>query len=135
MIKKQDQEKEERYAMAGWHLDPKITVGALIAAVLALGSVVGGVVTMREGVKANADKIVEQQQRHQEALEAERDLTNQQIRALTQRVNQTANRMNRLESRLDTNLRDIKVSIDKGFSEVRSDVKYLMRNSGGSPQE
>lgn len=135
MIKKTNETDDKEYVVASWHLSPKVTVGALISAIVALGSSVAVVATMGSGVQHNADTIETQWERFEEAMHAERQITNQQIEAIEDRVNQTARRISRVEARLDTSLQNIQQSIDVGFSEVRGDIKYIMQRTHGGTGE
>ena len=135
MIKKINEADDKEYVVASWHLSPKVTVGALISAIAALVSSVVVVTQMGDGVRKNAENIETQWERFEQVIQAEREITNQQIKAIDGRVTQTALRMSRVEARLDTSLQNIERTLETGFSEIRNDIKYIMQRTHGETGE
>lgn len=118
----------KEYVVKSWHLDPKVTVSALVTAIAALVGVASFVIALGSGIEENTKAIDAQSRLFREGLLAERKLSETQLDSAVERMKQTEQRVGQLEQRLEINLKDIQASIDRGFSEVRNDIKTILRD-------
>lgn len=97
-----------KYALYGWHLDRRITIGNIVAWLLAVSSVGYFIVTLESRTELNAA-----------AIQSNKELTDQRVKSVEQRLDANDRRNERA-------LNDLKSQMKEGFDDVKNDMRYLI---------